>query len=182
MLPLQGHTIIPGHGTRILHTSSLQQTMEGNGKRLSAHLSHQCLLLNTSSVPGSQIALPAPCEVETIIISVLQTGHHCCEAVSGTRSWVMALMRGEAAPKSPPLPEQDAASPGCQLPGSSHPDLPGTSWSSRPPPKPLELTLSPTWLTASTSGSRLPLELTSLGEVWPFPWVVLGDIHQGSVS
>lgn len=27
--------------------SSLQQTM-GNGKRLSAHLSHQCLLLNTS--------------------------------------------------------------------------------------------------------------------------------------
>ena len=49
-------------------------------------------------LPSSQIAPPAPCEVGTIIISVLQTGHHCSEAVSGTRSWVTALMRGVQRP------------------------------------------------------------------------------------
>lgn len=54
--------------------------------------------------------------------------------------------------------------------------------SSGPPgrlPKPLELILAPDLADSQHSGSRLPLELTSLGEVWPFPWVVLGDIHCG---
>lgn len=75
--------------------------LRGSLSTLESHMPFIEHFLCARPLPSSQIAPPAPREVGTIIISVLQTGHHCSEAVSGTRSWVMALMRGGAqAPSS----------------------------------------------------------------------------------
>lgn len=85
----------------------------------------------------------------------------------------MALMRGEAAPKSLLFQNMDLPHLGASFLGAhTCPAPPGPQAAS-------QASGDPTLATAgqlAPLGSRLPLELTSLGEVWPFPLMNSGDI------